>query len=170
MHCLRPLLQSSRHCAPMLHAHCCFSPQPWNHHQLLAVHRRVQHCIALATLQGPEASCSAAGTISCAPLAEINITISLLPVLWSIAGSSHSPAAVQGKVQHYVFVASAGAYVPDGLHAGHMEGDKRKSSAGHVAVEKYLKEEGLPFTVFQPHYIYGPHTAKVRRNCMYRGL
>ena len=25
---------------------------------------------------------------------------------------------VQGKVSHYVFVASAGAYVPDGIHAG----------------------------------------------------
>ena len=25
---------------------------------------------------------------------------------------------MQGKVSHYVFVASAGAYVPDGIHAG----------------------------------------------------
>lgn len=33
-------------------------------------------------------------------------------------------------------------------------------SPGHVAVEKYLESEGLPFTVFQPLYIYGPHTAK----------
>lgn len=31
---------------------------------------------------------------------------------------------------------------------------------GHVVVEKYLESEGLPFTVFQPLYIYGPHTAK----------
>lgn len=31
---------------------------------------------------------------------------------------------------------------------------------GHVAVERYLESEGLPFTVFQPLYIYGPHTAK----------
>jgi hypothetical protein len=31
---------------------------------------------------------------------------------------------------------------------------------GHVAVERYLESEGLPFTVFQPLYIYGAHTAK----------
>lgn len=39
-------------------------------------------------------------------------------------------------------------------------GDKRKDSAGHVGVEKYLEASGLPFTVFQPQYIYGAHTAK----------
>jgi hypothetical protein len=32
--------------------------------------------------------------------------------------------------------------------------------SGHVAVERYLESEGLPFTVFQPLYIYGAHTAK----------
>ncbi|KAL3142267.1 hypothetical protein ABBQ38_002609 [Trebouxia sp. C0009 RCD-2024] len=68
--------------------------------------------------------------------------------------------AFKGKVSHYVFVASAGAYVPDGIHAGLKEGDKRKESAGHVAVEHYLESEQLPYTVFQPLYIYGPHTAK----------
>ena len=120
--------------------------------------------------RGPNGSCRAASTVSHAPLAKSKTTKSLLPVLLSRASSSHSPAAVQGKVQHYVFVASAGAYVPDGLHAGHMEGDRRKSSAGHVSVENYLKEEGLPFTVFQPHYIYGPHTAKVRRIACTRGF
>ena len=46
------------------------------------------------------------------------------------------------------------------LHTGLKEGDKRKESAGHVAVEQYLKSEDLPFTIFQPLYIYGPHTAK----------
>lgn len=56
---------------------------------------------------------------------------------------------LQGKVTHYVFVASAGAYVPDGIHAGLKEGDERKAKAGHVAVEKYLESEGLPYTVFQ---------------------
>ena len=69
-------------------------------------------------------------------------------------------AVLQGKVAHYIFVASAGAYVPDGIHAGLKEGDKRKASAGHVAVEQYLESEGLPYTVFQPLYIYGPHTGK----------
>lgn len=45
-------------------------------------------------------------------------------------------------------------------NAGLKEGDKRKESAGHVAVEHYLESEKLPYTVFQPLYIYGPHTAK----------
>lgn len=29
-----------------------------------------------------------------------------------------------------------------------------------MAVEGYLEEQQLPYTVFQPLYIYGPHTAK----------
>ena len=44
--------------------------------------------------------------------------------------------AVQGKVKHYVFVASAGAYKADNVEPMHVEGDARKSSAGHVAVEQ----------------------------------
>ena len=141
----------------------------------------------------------------------------------------------QGKVKHYVFVGSAGAYAADSVEPMHVEGDKRKASAGarsgpaalcaakracrlclqqqpqlrqqllvlpaeargpaaarlppaaaaaalrrhacadmllhaaaapatsppgHVAVEQYLEQEQLPYTVFQPLYIYGPHTAK----------
>lgn len=66
----------------------------------------------------------------------------------------------KGKVSHYVFVGSAGAYVANAVEPMHVEGDPRKSSAGHVAVEQYLDQEGLPYTVFQPLYIYGPHTAK----------
>ena len=27
-------------------------------------------------------------------------------------------------------------------------------------MEKYLEEQDLPYTVFQPQYIYGPYTAK----------
>ncbi|KIZ01034.1 hypothetical protein MNEG_6928 [Monoraphidium neglectum] len=65
-----------------------------------------------------------------------------------------------GMVKHYVFVSSAGAYKANSIEPIHVEGDERKASAGHVAVENYLKEEGLPYTVFQPLYIYGPHTAK----------
>ena len=41
---------------------------------------------------------------------------------------------MQGKVSHYVFVASAGAYVPDGIHAG-----------SHLA---YCKLQ-LPFNLLQ---------------------
>ncbi len=64
------------------------------------------------------------------------------------------------KVKHYVFVGSAGAYVANDVEPMHVEGDARKSSAGHVAVENYLVEVNAPFTVFQPQYIYGAHTAK----------
>lgn len=68
--------------------------------------------------------------------------------------------AFKGKVKHYVFVSSAGAYTPSPIEPGHWEGDARKATAGHVAVEAALEDAGLPFTVFQPLYIYGPHTAK----------
>jgi nucleoside-diphosphate-sugar epimerase len=64
------------------------------------------------------------------------------------------------NVKHYVFVGSAGAYEANPIEPLHVEGDKRKSSAGHVEVEKYLESSGTPFTVFQPQYIYGPYTAK----------
>ena len=159
---LPPLLHSARHCAPVLHtAAPPHSPGTTANGWLCTAGCSTAMLWRLSGVSS--ASCSAVSTVSHAPLANANLTKSFLPVLPSHASSSHSPAAVQGKVQHYVFVASAGAYVPDGLHAGHLEGDKRKSSAGHVAVENYLKEEGLPFTVFQPHYIYGPHTAKVRK-------
>ena len=48
---------------------------------------------------------------------------------------------VQGKVAHYVFVASAGAYKGNKMEPALVEGDPRKSSAGHVEVEKYLEAE-----------------------------
>lgn len=66
----------------------------------------------------------------------------------------------KGKVSHYVFVASAGAYKADSIEPMHVEGDARKASAGHVVVEEYLKAQRLPYTVFQPLYIYGPLTSK----------
>lgn len=64
------------------------------------------------------------------------------PIMWG----SHSWAdalavAWQGKVAHYVFVGSAGAYNADPIEPMHFEGDKRKSSAGHVAVENYLADQ-----------------------------
>lgn len=52
--------------------------------------------------------------------------------------------------RNYVFVGSAGAYAANDVEPMHLEGDKRKSSAGHVAVEKYLEEQRMPYTVFQP--------------------
>jgi len=66
----------------------------------------------------------------------------------------------KGRVKHYVFVSSAGMYKPDPIEPMHVEGDALKESAGHYAVEQYLKEEQLPYTIFRPQYIYGPNTAK----------
>ncbi len=37
---------------------------------------------------------------------------------------------LQGKVKHYVFVGSAGAYEANSVEPMHVEGDKRKPSAG----------------------------------------
>lgn len=67
---------------------------------------------------------------------------------------------MQNKGAQFVFVGSAGAYEADPIEPLLVEGDKRKSSAGHVAVEQFLVESGVPFTVIQPQYIYGPFTAK----------
>jgi len=67
----------------------------------------------------------------------------------------------KGKgLKHFIFVSSAGAYKADSIEPMHVEGDNRKATAGHVEVEAYLKASGLPYTVFQPLYIYGPDTAK----------
>ena len=40
-----------------------------------------------------------------------------------------------------MFVGSAGAYKDKDVEPMHFEGDERKSSAGHVAVEKHLAEQ-----------------------------
>jgi len=45
-------------------------------------------------------------------------------------------------VKHYVFVSSAGAYKADATEPMHVEGDARKASAGHVAVEAYIDQVG----------------------------
>lgn len=71
----------------------------------------------------------------------------------------------QDIAKHYVFVGSAGAYDANKIEPLHVEGDKRKSSAGHVKVEEYLSSSTVPYTVFQPQYIYGPYTAKVPSQC-----
>ena len=44
--------------------------------------------------------------------------------------------AIQGKVAHYAFVGSAGAYLPDDIEPMLVEGDERKASAGHVCLLK----------------------------------
>ncbi len=39
-----------------------------------------------------------------------------------------------------------------------------------MEVEEYLVRQDLPYTVFQPLYIYGPHTAKDCEQCELDGL
>ena len=51
------------------------------------------------------------------------------------AAEQRKCTAAQGKVKHYVFVASAGAYKDDPVEPMRVEGDARKA-AGHAAVEK----------------------------------
>ncbi len=53
--------------------------------------------------------------------------------------STNCALGAQGKLKHYVFVASAGAYKANDVEPCHFEGDARKASAGHVEVENYLK-------------------------------
>ena len=42
---------------------------------------------------------------------------------------------MQGKVQHYMFVSSAGAYNANSTEPMHVEGDPRKSSAGEMPTD-----------------------------------
>ncbi|CAG9466572.1 unnamed protein product [Pedinophyceae sp. YPF-701] len=65
----------------------------------------------------------------------------------------------KGKVQHYVFVSSAGMLKASDVTPNLTEDDPRNEKA-HYFVEEYLKDEGLPYTVMRPHYIYGEHTVK----------
>jgi nucleoside-diphosphate-sugar epimerase len=70
------------------------------------------------------------------------------PPLWA-AGGGRCGLGRRGSRLH-----DAPPDVPTPLQPPHP------SPPGHVEVEKYLAASGLPFTVFQPQYIYGPHTAK----------
>ncbi len=51
-----------------------------------------------------------------------------------VSHPARPPPLAQHKVNHYVFVSSAGAYKADPIEPCHFEGDARKSSAGHVEV------------------------------------
>jgi nucleoside-diphosphate-sugar epimerase len=63
-----------------------------------------------------------------------------------------------GKVEHFVYMSSAGVYLPsDALP--HREGDPVDPKSRHKGkheTEAYLKQQGLPFTAIRPTYIYGP--------------
>lgn len=64
----------------------------------------------------------------------------------------------KGKVEHFVYVSSAGVYLKSD-RMPHIEGDPVDPESRHKGkhhTEAYLAEQGLPFTAVRPVYIYGP--------------
>lgn len=63
-----------------------------------------------------------------------------------------------GRLQHFVYVSSAGVYLPTTLMP-HREGDRVDPNSRHKGkhhTEAYLTESGIPWTSVRPCYIYGP--------------
>ncbi|HIK09093.1 MAG TPA: NAD-dependent epimerase/dehydratase family protein [Oscillatoriaceae cyanobacterium M33_DOE_052] len=63
-----------------------------------------------------------------------------------------------GKIQHFVYVSSAGVYLKSD-QMPHIEGDATDPKSRHKGkfeTEAYLAKTGLPFTSIRPVYIYGP--------------
>ncbi|AFZ11836.1 NAD-dependent epimerase/dehydratase [Crinalium epipsammum PCC 9333] len=63
----------------------------------------------------------------------------------------------QDKVQHFVYMSSAGVYLKSD-QMPHIEGDAVDPKSRHKGkheTETYLTESGLPFTSIRPTYIYG---------------
>lgn len=63
-----------------------------------------------------------------------------------------------GKIQHFVYVSSAGVYLKSD-EMPHIEGDAVDPNSRHkgkFATEDYLAGQGVPFTSVRPVYIYGP--------------
>jgi len=63
-----------------------------------------------------------------------------------------------GKVKHFVYVSSAGVYMPT-TQMPHREGDPVDPNSRHKGkhhTEAYLAESGIPWTSVRPCYIYGP--------------
>ena len=62
------------------------------------------------------------------------------------------------KLQHFVYVSSAGVYAKSD-QMPHAEGDPVDPNSRHKGkfhTEDYLKEQNIPFTSIRPVYIYGP--------------
>lgn len=62
-----------------------------------------------------------------------------------------------GKVDHFVYMSSAGVYKKS-LLMPHIEGDDEDEKSRHkgkLETEAYLKKIGIPFTSIRPTYIYG---------------
>jgi nucleoside-diphosphate-sugar epimerase len=63
-----------------------------------------------------------------------------------------------GKVQHFVYMSSAGVYLKSD-QMPHIEGDAEDPKSRHKGkndTEAYLMNSGIPFTSIRPTYIYGP--------------
>ncbi len=64
----------------------------------------------------------------------------------------------QGRLQHFVYVSSAGVYQKSD-QMPHVEGDAvdpKSRHRGKFETEDYLAAQGVPFTSIRPVYIYGP--------------
>lgn len=64
----------------------------------------------------------------------------------------------QGRVQHFVYISSAGVYLKSD-QMPHVEGDAvdpKSRHRGKFETEAYLADQSLPFTSIRPVYIYGP--------------
>ena len=64
----------------------------------------------------------------------------------------------QGKIQHFVYMSSAGVYLKSD-QMPHTEGDAvdpKSRHRGKHETEAFLTQLGLPFTSIRPTYIYGP--------------
>ena len=64
----------------------------------------------------------------------------------------------QGQLAHFVYVSSAGVYLPS-PQMPHREDDPVDPNSRHKGkfhTEEYLKQQGVPFTSIRPTYIYGP--------------
>jgi nucleoside-diphosphate-sugar epimerase len=64
----------------------------------------------------------------------------------------------QGRLQHFVYVSSAGVYLKSD-QMPHIEGDPvdpKSRHKGKFETEAYLAAQGVPFTSIRPVYIYGP--------------
>ncbi|EEF41706.1 NAD dependent epimerase/dehydratase, putative [Ricinus communis] len=62
--------------------------------------------------------------------------------------------AKSAGAKQFLYISSAGIYVPTD-EPPHVEGDAVKSSASHVAVEKYIAEVFSSWAVFRPQYMIG---------------
>jgi nucleoside-diphosphate-sugar epimerase len=62
------------------------------------------------------------------------------------------------KVQHFVYVSSAGVYLPTDQmpHREEDATDPKSRHKGKADTEAYLATSGLPWTSIRPTYIYGP--------------